>query len=280
MGRRSLSHSLLSLFVSMLVSATASAEGLEAASSELEPSAAVQEQSDILATAFGYQNDESSTVLVKTFDLKTGALVSEASFTLPGVEETSLSDGASPARILAGGARVAAQGADMKLTLRVYDAQSGRYLHEVTLNVAGDVEAGVLPTPVLGPGPKRPMARRAGLSVESPKDEAPMFLIRAVDPSDERVVWHTEFEPTGSAIGNLERIRYRLLPRETPIVKDQKYDFQVRMYDHRTGEMIWDNASSLLVKPAGSPSREDETLGKVLPVWPSEASDEAAAELI
>ena len=280
MDRRSLSHSLLSLFLSALVAATASAEGLDAATSEVESGPAAEVQSDILATAFGYQNDESSTVLVKTFDLKTGALLSENSFTLPGVEETSLTDGASPARILAGGARVAAQGADMKLTLRVYDAQSGRYLHDVTLNVAGDVEAGLLPTPVLGPAPRRSMARRAGLSVESPNDEAPMFLIRAVDPSDERVVWHTEFEPAGSAVGKLERIRYRLLPRETPIVKDQKYDFQVRMYDHRTGEMIWDNASSLLVKPAGSPSREDETLGKVLPVWPSEASDEAAAESI
>jgi hypothetical protein len=230
----------------------------------------------VLATAFGYQNDESSTVLVKTFDPATGALLSEDSFTLPGVEETSLNGEAGPARILAGGARIAGQGG-MTLSLRVYDARSGRYLHDVNLNVAADVEAGALPTPVIGPARPQGFVRLASETTPEPaNDEAPMFSVRAVDPLNDHVVWHNEFEPAASSAGKVERMRYRLLPRAEPTTKDQKYDFQIHMYNHRTGELIWENASSLLVKPAGSPTREDETLGKILPAWPSEEPSDSA----
>lgn len=280
MDRRSLAGSLLSLFLSTLMAGAVSAGTGDATSSDAGIAQESEEKTDILATAFGYQNDESSTVLVKTFDLKTGTLLSENSFTLPGVEETSFNNGVVVARILAGGARIVGQG-ELALTLRVYEAHSGRYLHNVNLNVAADAEAGVLPTPIIGRVASRGIVRlTSGAMAEPANEEAPMFFIRAVDPSNEHVVWQTEFESAESAIGKVERIRYRLLPGESPVVKDQKYDFQVRMYNHRTGDLMWKDASSLLVKPAGSPSREDETLGKVLPAWPSEEHDDASAATI
>jgi hypothetical protein len=169
----------------------------------------------------------------------------------------------------------------LSLSLRVYDARSGRYLHNVNLNVAPDEGTGALPTPVIGTVPTRGTVRLASdMATEPATDEAPMFSIRAVDPANNNVVWQTEFESAEQEGGKAERMRYRLLPRQQPVVKDQKYDFQILMYNHRTGDLMWKDASSLLVKPAGSPTREDETLGKILPNWPSEESTDWAPETV
>ncbi len=280
MDRRSFIRGFLSLFLSAMLAGTVSAEVAAGATVEPDLASKSESQTDVLATAFGYQNDESSTVLVKTFDLKTGALLSENSFTLPGVEETSLNHEAGAARVLAGGARIAGHGA-MSLSLRVYDARSGRYLHNANLNVAADVDTGILPTPVIGLVAARGSVRLTSIdTTETADEEAPTFFVRAVDPANDHVVWQTEFEPSETALGKVERMRYRLLPREQPVVKDQKYEFQIRMYNHRTGDLVWKDASSLLVKPAGSPTRDDETLGKIIPAWPTDEPADQAAEAI
>lgn len=278
MERGSLTFGFHGLFIGSMLTASVWAAVPCDGAHKLNVGAGVQ--ADVLATAFGYQNDESSTVLVKTFDPKTGALLSENSFTLPGVEETALNQEAAAARVLAGGARISGHGA-LSLSLRVYDARSGRYLHNVNLNVAPDEGTGALPTPVIGMVPTRGIVRlTSDVAAEPATEEVPMFSIRAVDPANDNVVWQTEFESAEQEGGKAELMRYRLLPRRQPVVKDQKYDFQIRMYNHRTGDLIWKDASSLLVKPAGSPTREDETLGKILPTWPSEESTDPASEPI
>jgi hypothetical protein len=249
-------------------------------SSETQSTADVTDASQILATAFGYQNDDSSTVLVKTFDLKTGALLSENSFDLPVAEETATGDGTGTARVLAGGTRIVSQG-ELKLALRVYDASSGRYLYEANFSVATEPESGALPTPVLGRRYNRASIRLTSGTERKPEsEESPLFLVRALDPSNEEVVWQNQFASAEAAMGKVERMRYHILPFEKPIVKDQKYDFQVRMYNQRTGDLMWKDASALLVKPAGSGSREEDSLGKILPAWPSGEREDAAVEAI
>ena len=285
MDRQAFTTSLFSLFLSgwMTVTATAGepAPPVESPSSETRSTADATDPSQVLATAFGYQNDDSSTVLVKTFDLKTGALLSENSFDLPMTEEMSTGGGTGAARVLAGGARIASHG-ELTLILKVYDAPSGRYLYEANFSVTMEPEGGgLLPTPVWGRTTNRASLRLTSeVERETAGEESPLFLVRALDPSNEAVVWQNQFASVEAAMGAIERARYHILPFERPVVKEQKYDFQVRMYNQRTGDLLWNDASALLVKPAGAGSREEDSLGKVLPVWPSEAPEDAAVEAI
>lgn len=288
MDRQAFTTSLISLFLIGWVAVTAlagePAPHAESPSSETRPTDDATDdatdESQVLATAFGYQNDDSSTVLVKTFDLKTGALLSENSFDLPVTEETATGGGTGTARVLAGGARIVSHG-ELTLILKVYDAPSGRYLYEANFSVTTEPEGGALPTPVWGRTTNRASLRLTSEAERKPAgEESPLFLVRALDPSNEAVVWQNQFASAEAAMGTIEHVRYHILPFETPAVKDQKYDFQVRMYNQRTGDLMWKDASTLLVKPAGAGSREEDSLGKLLPVWPSEEREDAAVEAI
>ena len=96
----------------------------------------------VVAAGVGYENAETSTITVKTYDAESGAILSDETYEL-NVREDTASAGSQPReRIFAGGVGPGADGLS-KFTLRVYDAATGRFLWEGLLNLsASNQESG------------------------------------------------------------------------------------------------------------------------------------------
>ena len=247
-----------------------------------EPEAAergLTEEAPVLATAFGYQNETQATILVKLFDSRTGTIVYEHSFDLPGSQDSSNQDETTAERsvgdlVLAGGARVSDEQGPLKFSLRVYEAATGRYLWDAELAITLDSEESL---GSLVSSPRRASARlwRTAAnqhSTEKPLDN-PLFLVRAVDPSTAEIRWEDRFTEKERMGGHVERLRYRY--RKASDDREpagqalkQKFDLHVWMWDQASGELLWDNTSSLLIQPMEASSQDDEPLGKLLPLWP------------
>jgi hypothetical protein len=238
------------------------------------------EEPPVLATAFGYQTDTQATILVKTFDPRTGTILYEHSFDLPGSQDSAGQDEKETDKplgdlVLAGGARVAEGEGALKLSLRVYEAETGRYLWNAQLTITLESEENV---ETLVSSSRRPMARMwRTASTPNSSDkllENPLFLVRAVDPATETVRWEDRFTGKDWTGGKVERLRYRQAADEAepPLeALKQKFDFHVWMQDQGSGDLLWENTSSLLIQPTEASSQDEEPLGKLLPLWPLDA---------
>jgi hypothetical protein len=83
----------------------------------------------VVAAGVGYENAETSTITVKTYDAENGAILSDETYEL-NVREDAASAGSQPReRIFAGGVGPGADGLSA-FTLRVYDAATGKFLWE------------------------------------------------------------------------------------------------------------------------------------------------------
>ena len=245
-----------------------------------EPEAAervLTEEPPVLATAFGYQTDTAATILVKMFDTRTGTILYEHSFDLPGSQDSSKQDETTADRpvgdlVLAGGARVSDEQGPLQFSLRVYEAATGRYLWDAQLAITLESEESL---GSLVSSSRRPSARiwRTAATphpTEKPLDN-PLFLVRAVDPSTEEVRWEDRFTGKERMGGKVEQLRYRKSSEEREPAGQalkQKFDFHVWMWDQASGELLWENTSSLLIQPTEASSQDDEPLGKLLPLWP------------
>ena len=95
----------------------------------------------VVAAGVGYENAETSTITVKTYDAETGAILSDETYELNVREDAASADSQPSERIFAGGVGPGADGLSA-FTLRVYDSATGRFLWEGLLNLsAGDQES-------------------------------------------------------------------------------------------------------------------------------------------
>ena len=132
-----------------------------------EPSAAPAANAQVVVAAgFGFQDEEVSSITVKTYDAQTGEVLSADTYELD-IKDDGPPAGHPPTRIFAGGVG-AGTGSLSEFTLRVYDASNGRFLWEGRLNfTAGDIRSSghteswrmsirELRSPGLLPGQRRP----------------------------------------------------------------------------------------------------------------------------
>jgi hypothetical protein len=218
----------------------------------------------IVAAGFGFQNADSSTITVKTYDALTGEILSDESYDL-NVKEDGTSSSQEPSeRIFAGGVGVGADGLS-DFSLRVYDATTGRFLWEGRLNLAvNDNGAGATYRIVAHLQPNT--LTRTVHQVERVNGQ-PSFLLRAIDPATGQLVWADQFSAGHGTVPRAERIASNLAgqPQDAP-ARSKNFDFRIQMFDDQNRQLLWEDA----IVP--NDATEDLSLGReseqdMLPAW-------------
>jgi hypothetical protein len=218
----------------------------------------------IVAAGFGFQNADSSTITVKTYDALTGEILSDESYDLNVKEEGASSARQPRERIFAGGVGVGAEGLS-DFTLRVYDAATGKFLWEGRLNLAvNDNGASSTYRIVAQLQPKSSI--RTVQRVERANGQ-PSFLLRAIDPATGQLVWADQFSAGHGSAPGIERISESVAAQpQIPAARSKNFDFRIRMFDDRDRQMLWEDA----IVP--NEETEDLSLGRegetdLMPAW-------------
>lgn len=223
------------------------------------------DHSSVLAAGFGFQAAGSSLITVRTYDVQTGAILSEDSFDVNVKEEGAAESDGSKGRIFAGGIGADSQGKS-GFMLRVYDAETGRFLWEGQLNLLkvneegpSKVKAVIAPKPaVVIPASDRP-----------PQVFQTFFSVRAVNPLTGRLVWQDQFTPgtrkrPGSAGVSCKRCS--VSPVNEPI--GHIFDLVVRTYDRTSGLLLWEDSFEEIDRIDESDSApETSAYTQAIPFW-------------
>lgn len=204
---------------------------------------AVQQPADhssVLAAGFGFQAAGSSLITIRTYDVQTGAILSEDSFDLNVKEEGAAKSDGNRGRIFAGGIGADIQGKS-KFMLRVYDAETGRFLWEGELNLLKLGEGGGVARAqaTINPRPFAPI-HAAG---HAPHAFQSLFSVRAVNPITGTLVWQDQFTPgirkrPGNAGVSCSKCSVK--PIYEPI--GHIFDLVVRTYDRTSGILLWEDS--------------------------------------
>jgi hypothetical protein len=221
----------------------------------------------IVAAGFGFQNADSSTITVKTYDAFTGEILSDETYDLNVKEEGAGSSPQPRERIFAGGVGVDAEGLS-DFTLRVYDAKTGKFLWEGRLNLSvNNSEAGSTYRIVAHLQPK--ISVRTVHQVDRANGQ-PSFLLRAIDPATGQLVWADQFSAGRGTVPRIERISVGLAGQpEDPAVWSKNFDFRIRMFDDQDRQMLWEDAIIPNDETEGL-SLERESEADMLPAWSEE----------
>jgi hypothetical protein len=232
----------------------------------------------VVAAGVGYENAETSTITVKTYDAENGAILSDETYEL-NVREDAVSAGSQPReRIFAGGVGPGADGLSA-FTLRVYDSATGRFLWEGVLNLsAGNQESGSTHRVVahlVAPQATVTQVRSLG-AIEG----QPQFFLRAVDLVTGKLVWTDHFSAGAGAVARAERVgRAAVGQTEGLAALSQKIEFRIRMMDDRNRQVIWEDTIEPTVEETDVVAGHDDK-AENLPVWRSEGPEEMKEEVI
>ncbi|MBX3237892.1 MAG: PQQ-binding-like beta-propeller repeat protein [Nitrospiraceae bacterium] len=225
------------------------------------------EHSDVLAAGFGFQAADSSMITVRTYHAQTGAVLSEDSFELNVKEEGVSEHDNNKGRIFAGGIGVDGAGAP-KFILRVYDAETGRFLWEGQLNLLKEGQGGMTKTTATLI-PRQPSAVRIGGQKEKPLQT--LYSVRAVNPSTGGVVWQDQFVP-----GNKKKVKAAAVVDESRVAPragepiGHVFDLVVKTYERASGKLLWQDSFEELDhidEPTVEPDSEPHP--QTLPLWNS-----------
>ncbi len=229
------------------------------------------DHSPVLAAGFGFQAAGSSLITVRTYDVPTGAILSEDSFDVNVKEEGAAESDGSRERIFAGGIGTDTQGKS-RFMLRVYDAETGRFLWEGQLNLLKVNEEGtskVTATIVPKSSFTMPAVDRAPQTFQS------LFSVRAVNPVTGTLVWQDQFIPgsrkrPGSAGVSCKRCSVK--PVNEPI--GHIFDLVVRTYDRTSGILVWEDSFEELDRIEELDSQpETNAYPQAIPFWPRGAAE-------
>jgi hypothetical protein len=221
---------------------------------ELSVVSAVKPQT-VVAAGFGFQDEEVSSITVKSYDAQTGEVLSADTY------ELDIKDDGPPSshprtRIFAGGVGPG-NGSLSEFTLRVYDASNGRFLWEGRLNLTAGDHPEV--------GTQRVVAHLQQHAVVTkvasrPKEVgAPHFVLRALNPQTGQLVWADEFSTEVPAV-RIERVSRSVIGMTGSAPRD--IDFRIKMPDQAGRQWLWEDK----VEPAEDsedavPDQSDETSG-------------------
>ena len=221
--------------------------------------------SDVLAAGFGFQAAGSSIITVRTYDAPTGAILSEDSFDVNVKEEGAAEQDQNKGRIFAGGIGIDGKGKS-KFMLRVYDAETGRFLWEGQLNLlkvgeggATEARATIIPS----------HSSAVHVSDRLDKSFQALFSVRAVNPVTGRLVWQDQFAPGIRKRAGLAGVSFGgsfVKPVNNPI--GHIFDLVVRTYDPTSGLLLWEDSFEQLDRieePATGP--ETKSYPQAIPFW-------------
>ena len=232
----------------------------------------------VVAAGVGYENAETSTITVKTYDAENGAILSDETYEL-NVREDAASAGSQPReRIFAGGVGPGADGLSA-FTLRVYDSATGRFLWEGLLNLSvGDQESGSTHRVVAHL--VAPQATVTQVRSRGAIDGQPQFFLRAVDSLTGQLVWTDHFSAGAGTFARAERVsRAAVGQTEELAVLSQQIEFRIRMMDDRDRQILWEDTIEPTMDETDVVAGHDDA-AENLPVWRGDESDEMKNEVI
>lgn len=227
----------------------------------------------IVAAGVGFQNDETSSITVKTYDAESGVTLSEDTYELNVKDEEKSVAGNVRERIFAGGVGTGANGL-AEFTLRVYDAATGRFLWEGVLNLSPVPESGSAHQVLarLSPMPIVSTIRRQLVA-----DGQPEFLLRAVDPATGKLVWADQFSAGAARLAHAQRIGRSVFGKtEFAAGPSRDIEFRIRMFDDQEREVMWEDRLAPAVLEAETTPGQDHH-AEPIPDWHS-VGDEALAK--
>lgn len=223
------------------------------------------DHSDVLAAGFGFQAVESSMITIRTYDAPTGAILSEDSFDVNVKEEGAAEHDANKGRIFAGGIGTDPKGKPTFM-LRVYDAETGRFLWEGQLNLLKLGEGGTTRASATII-PSNPSAVQTSDSTHKPLQT--LFSVLAVNPVTGGLVWQDQFAPGSRKRTRVEGMFFgapRVRPVSDPI--GHIFDLVVRTYDRTTGMLLWEDSFEQLDR-IEEPAAESQNHAhpQAIPLW-------------
>jgi hypothetical protein len=233
---------------------------------------------NVVAAGVGYENADTSTITVKTYDAESGAIFSDETYELNVREDAASADSQPRERIFAGGVGPGADGLSA-FTLRVYDAATGRFLWEGLLNLnAVDQESDS--THRVAAQLIAPQATVTQVRSRSALESQPQFFLRAVDVVTGQLVWTDHFSAGAGTGARTERVSRSVVGQTEGLTpQSQQIEFRIRMMDDRGRQIIWEDTIEPTVEETDLASGHDAA-AENLPVWPGEESDQMNKEVI
>ncbi|MGH7147528.1 MAG: hypothetical protein ACREIJ_06460 [Nitrospiraceae bacterium] len=232
----------------------------------------------IVAAGVGYENAETSTITVKTYDAENGTILSDEAYEL-NVREDAASAGSRPReRVFAGGVGPGADGLSA-FTLRVYDAATGRFLWEGLLNLSGgNQESGS--THRVAAHLVAPKAIVTEVRSRGAIDGQPQFFLRAVDPVTGQLVWTDHFSAGAGTFARAERVSRAVVGQTEGLAAlSQQIEFRIRMMDDQDRQIMWEDTIEPTVEETDMIAGHDDA-AENLPVWRGEGPEETKKEVI
>ena len=232
----------------------------------------------VVAAGVGYENAETSTITVKTYDAENGAILSDDTYELNVREDAVSADSQPRERIFEGGVGPGVDGLSA-FTLRVYDAGTGRFLWEGLLNLnVSNQESGSTHRVVAH---LMPQTRVTQVRSRGAFDGQPQFFLRALDPATGQLVWADQF--SAGVAGRLARAelvgRAVVGHTEGLAVPSQQIEFRIRMFDDRDRQILWEDTIEPTVDEIGVVSGHDAA-AENLPTWDGAGPEEMKREAI
>ncbi len=232
----------------------------------------VEEHVDrVIAVGFGYQRGPTSSIRIRTYDMQTGDLLSEDLFDLNVVGDEPKESEPAGDRIFAGAVALGRAGLG-DFPMRVYDAQSGRYLWQGHLNF---VDIG-------SDDPRRRAGTRSYrigsegtariVSAEPTADIEAHFLVQAVDTESGRAIWQQAFRsdpPMPEVIGGQRDAESNAVGTAS-----RDYEIVVRSYERETGRLVWSDRLSTRDRMDELADDEAVDRAQVLPLFPVRGAED------
>jgi hypothetical protein len=231
-----------------------------------------------VAAGVGYQNAETSTIIVKTYDAENGEILSEETYELNVREDATLAVNQPRERIFAGGVGPGADGLSA-FTLRVYDATTGRFLWEGLLNL--DISNQELnSTHQVVAHLVALQATASQVRSQSAIDGQPQFALSAVDSETGQLMWTDQFSVGTGRLARTERVSRAVVGQtESLATPSQQIEFRIRMTDDRDRNILWEDT----IKPTEGEAdlaAEYNDAAEILPAWRGEGPEEMNKEEI
>ena len=241
-------------------------------------SLATMKPRQVVAAGVGYENAETATITVKTYDAESGLILSDETYEL-NVREDAVSAGNQPReRIFAGGVGPGVDGLSA-FRLRVYDSATGEFLWEGVLNLGvGNQESNSAHRTVAHL--TAPRATVAQVRSRGAVGGQPEFFLRAVDPVTGQLIWADHFTTGAGAIARAERISRAVVGQTEGLMgPSHQIEFRVQMMDDRGRQMIWEDTIEPTVEGTDMAAGFDDE-AENLPVWHGEGPEEMRKEAI
>jgi hypothetical protein len=232
----------------------------------------------VVAAGVGYENAESSTITVKTYDAENGAILSNDTYELNVREDAASVDSQPRERIFAGGVGPEADGLSA-FTLRVYDSATGRFLWEGLLNLSGgNQESGS--THGVAAQLVAPQATVTQVRSRGATHGQPQFFLRAVDSVTGQLVWTDHFSAGAGGVARAERVSSAVVGQtEGSAALSKQIEFRIRMMDDRDRMILWEDTIEPTVEETDMVAGHDDA-AEILPAWRGAESEELNKEAI